>query len=415
MLKRCALALAAVFLLAVPAAQAAPTELTGELNGAPYRIVVPDNWNGTLVVHAHGYRDLADHPGEVDDRSAPAAPVAALEPTLLAMGYALAGSAYSSNGWAVQEGIGDTKRLVSRFRAAVGKPSRTLLWGFSMGSVITYALAEQTAGHFDGYLAACAVGAGASRAWDGAGVTSLAYDAAFGWPAAWGSVGDVDDTIDFDTTVLAKMIPEVSNPANFGKFEFIRLVTGAAPSAFPSPSYPSWILTNMYFATEARAELERRAGGPVVQNLTHTYSLSAGDKFYLALLGVDADWLLAQMNARRTIAAAPFSQNYVEHWADYSGKIKKPLLAIHTQTDTLVPVSHDSAYAATVATAGRSDLLAQTFTTGIGHCNFTGPQLVTALTALDGWVATGTKPGATSFPAALGFIPGFVAPAWPQP
>ena len=121
------------------------------------------------------------------------------------------------------------------------------------------------------------------------------------------------------------------------------------------------------------------------------------------------------MNARRTIAAAPFSQNYVEHWADYSGKIKKPLLAIHTQTDTLVPVSHDSAYAATVATAGRSDLLAQTFTTGNGHCNFTGPQLVTALTALDGWVATGTKPGAASFPAALGFIPGFVAPAWPQP
>lgn len=415
MLRRFALAVAAVAVLAAPAAQAAPTELTGELGGAPYRIVVPDNWNGTLVVHAHGYRDLADHPGEVDDRSAPAAPVAALEPALLGMGYALAGSAYKTNGWAVQEGIADTKRLVSHFRSAVGQPSRTLLWGFSMGSVVTYALAEQTAGHFDGYLAACAVGAGSSRAWDGAGATSLAYGAAFGWPSAWGSIGDVQDDIDFDTTVLAKMFPEVVNPANFGRFEFIRLVTGAAPSAFPSPSYPSWILTNMFFATEARAELERRAGGPVVQNLTHTYSLSVGDKFSLALLGVDADALLAQMNAQRTIAAPPFSRNYVRHSADYSGKLQKPLLTLHTQTDTLVPVSHESAYASTVAAAGRSDLLAQAFTTGNGHCNFTGPQLVTALTALDGWAATGTKPGAASFPAAAGFIPGFVAPAWPQP
>ena len=162
----------------MPAATAAPTELTGELNGAPYRIVVPENWNGTLVVHAHGYRDAADHPGEVDDRSAPASPSAALEPALLGQGYAIAGSAYKSNGWAVQDGIADTKALVSHFREAVGKPNRTLLWGFSMGSLVTLALAEQTAGHFDGYLAACSVGAGASRAWDGAGVNAAAYNAA---------------------------------------------------------------------------------------------------------------------------------------------------------------------------------------------------------------------------------------------
>ena len=414
MIKKILLTAVAALALAVPAATAAPAELTGELNGAAYRIVVPENWNGTLVVHAHGYRDAADHPGEVDDRSAPAAPSAALEPFLLGQGYAIAGSGYKSNGWAVQDGIADTKALVSHFREAVGKPNRTLLWGFSMGSLVTLALAEQTAGHFDGYLAACSVGAGASRAWDGAGVNAAAYNAAFGWPAAWGSTGDVRDDVDFETQVLPKLVAEVSNPVNFGKVEFIRLVTGAAPRAFPAPVYPSWFITNMYFTTEARGELERRAGGPVVQNLTHVYSLSAADKVYLATLGVDADALLATMNAGRNISAPPSSRNYVEHWADYSGKIKKPVLTLHTQTDTLVPVSHESAYAATVAAAGRSDLLAQTYTSGIGHCNFTGPQLLTALGALDSWVATGTKPGAASFPAAAGFLPGFVAPAWPQ-
>lgn len=414
MIRKMLLVAAAALALAVPAADAAPTTLTGELDRAPYRIVVPENWNGTLVVHAHGYRDLADQPGEVDDRSAPAAPSAALESALLAMGYAVAGSAYKTNGWAVEDGISDTKALVSHFRSTVGQPARTLLWGFSMGSIVTLALAEQTAGQFDGYIAACAVAAGAPRAWDGAIATSLAYKTTFGWNDAWGSVGDVRDDLDFDSEVLPKMIPEVSNPLNFGKFEFIRLVTGTVPLGLPAPGYPGWIITNMFFGTEGRAELERRAGGPVGQNLTHVYALSPVDKAYLAAFGVNADVLLAQMNAGRTIAADTSARNYVEHWADYSGKIKQPLLTLHTQTDSLVPVQHESAYAATVAAAGRSDQLAQTFTNGNGHCAFTGPQLVTALTALDNWVATGAKPTVASFPAALGFLPGFTPPAWPQ-
>lgn len=414
MIRKTLLAVAAALVLAVPVATAAPTELTGELNGAPYRIVVPDNWNGTLVVHAHGYRDAADHAGEVEDRSAPASPAAALEPALLAQGYAIAGSAYKTNGWAVQDGITDTKALVSYFRSAVGKPSRTLLWGFSMGSVITFDLAEETGGHFDGYLAACAVGAGTPRAWDGAGALSAAYAAAFGWPASWGSPADVRDDLDFETEVFPKLLFEISSLANWGKFEFMRLVTGSAPSSSLPPA-PTWMFTNMFFATEARAELERRARGPVVQNLTHTYSLSPGDKAYLAALGVDADPLLDVMNAGRNVSAPPFARNYLERWADYSGKIKKPLLTLHTQTDALVPPSHETAYAETVAAAGRSDRLTQVFTNGNGHCAFTGPQLLTALGALDRWVASGDRPGAAAFPPALGFVPGYTAPAWPQP
>ena len=414
MLRKTLLAIVAALALASPAAGAVTADFAGEINGAPYLIRVPDNWNGTLIVHAHGYRDAADHPGEVDNRTAPASPNAALEPVLLAQGYALAGSAYASNGWAVQDGIQDTKALVNRFTTLAGKPDRTLLWGFSLGSIVTLALAEQTAGHFDGYLAACAVGAGTTRAWDGAASTGVAYDVAFGWSPTWGTTGDLRDDVDFDTEVLPKMIPELSSPANFGKWEFIRLVTGTTPLAFPAPSFPGWIVTNMFFVTEARAELERRAGGPVAQNLTHVYSLSPIDKAYLAVLGVNADVLLAEMNARRTISAPPSSRNYAEHWADFSGKIKQPVLTLHTRTDSLVPVQHEAAYASTVAGAGRSDLLAQTYTDGNGHCNFTGAQLLTALGALDTWVATGVKPGAAAFPAALGFLPGFVPPPWPQ-
>src|ERR1044071_7283341 len=94
-----------------PAAKAAPLDLSGEIHGAPYRIRVPEVWNGTLLIFAHGYRDKADHPGEIDNRNADVAPNAALEGPLLAQGYALAGSAYKDNGWSVGDAIKDTKDL----------------------------------------------------------------------------------------------------------------------------------------------------------------------------------------------------------------------------------------------------------------------------------------------------------------
>lgn len=397
----------------------ADTTLTGSLGGAPYTIKVPTNWNGTLLVHAHGYRDKADGPGEVDNRAADASPSAALEPALLAQGYALAGSAYADNGWAVKEGIHDTRLLTTFFNGRFGKPAETLLWGFSMGSVVTFAEAEQANGVFDGYLAACAVGAGTSRAWDGALGHLLAYKAAFGMPSSWGTPGNVRDDLDFDTEVFPKLIfADTADPAYVGKLEFIRLVTQVAgPATIPGPAIwftGAGFFTNMYFLTEAKAELERRAGGAPNQNLTHTYSLTAPEKAYLGSLGVNADGLLASMNAEH-YAADTSARNYAEHWADYSGTLKGPMLTLHTQVDTLVPPAHESAYAATVAAAGRSADLFQAYVNRQGHCNFTPQQLLAAVAALDQWVKTGTRPTAASFPAALGFLPAFTPPAWPQP
>jgi hypothetical protein len=164
--------------------------------------------------------------------------------------------------------------------------------------------------------------------------------------------------------------------------------------------------------------LQRRAGGPFVQNLNQTYSLTAAEKAYLNSLGVPTfviDGWLAQMNLRTNITATPAARNYVERFATFTGKIKDPVLTMHTIIDPLVTVSNEAAYAETVAAAHRSDRLFQTYTTGNGHCAFTGPQLLTAVGAIDNWVRTGTKPTAATFPAALGFSPGFVPPPFPQP
>ncbi|HEX6047427.1 MAG TPA: hypothetical protein VFZ22_23250 [Pyrinomonadaceae bacterium] len=409
-----------------PAVQAnapfVPLDLAGEINGAPYRIRVPENWNGTLLVFAHGYRDKADHPGEIDNRNADVAPSAALEAPLLAQGFALAGTAFKDNGWAIGDAMQDAKNLAVFFRDNIGKPDQTILWAASVGTLAALKSMEQFNGIYDGALCLCAVGAGATRIWDNGLGLYLAYDVVFGVPPSWGTAGEVRNDLDFDTEVLAKLAPELSNIANFPKFEFIRLVAGTPGRGInppPPPAfYPGWVVTDMFFLTEARAELQRRAGGAFVQNLNHNYSLTDAEKAYLAGIGLPTpvvDAWLAAMNARRDIQADPSARNYVRNNTDYNGKIRNPLLTMHTIVDPLVTVTNENAYAELNAAAGKQDLLFQAYTNGVGHCAFTGPQILTAVGAIDAWVRTGVRPTAASFPAALGFNPGFVPPPMLQP
>jgi len=420
---RIVIALAIALLLALtlldrsPATKASPLELSGEINGAPYRIRVPETWNGTLLVFAHGYRDKADHPGEVDNRNADVAPSAALEAPLLAQGFALAGTAYKDNGWAIKDAIQDVKNLTVFFRENVAQPQHTILVAASLGTFVGFKSMEQFGGIYDGALCLCGAGAGATRLWDSGVPAYLAYDVIFGIPASWGTVGEVRNDLDFDTEVLAKLAPELSNIANFPKFEFIRLVAktpGRGITPPPPPGfYPGWVVTDFFFLTEARAELQRRAGGPFVQNLDQNYTLTNAEKAYLAGLGLPGpvvDAWLAQMNARRNIEAKQSARNYVRNNTNFNGKIQHPVLTVHTITDPLLVVANESAYAELVASQNREELLFQTYTTGVGHCNLTGPQILTAVNAIDLWVRTGVRPTSALFPAVPGSNQAFVPP-----
>lgn len=380
-----------------------PLELEGTLHGAPYKIRVPSNWNGTLLVFAHGYtRRLEAAPGGTP-----------VENALLARGYALAGSAYLTDGWAVKEGIADTLALVSFFKGRVGEPQYTILWGTSMGSVVTFKSVEDYPNVYDGVIPGCGLGAGTPRNFDLTGAIALAYDVAFGWPSAWGKPEDVRDDLNFQRDVLPVLVAQVRDRANFGRFEFIRLILGGPAEDFYTGS--NWLFQDFFFVTEARAELERRAGGPVVQNLDHVYRLTDQEKAYLATLGVDADSLLAQMNARRNFSPPAKARRYLENYAEYTGQITRPVLTLHTRIDGLVLPANMSAYRETVRQAGREGNLLQVYTDSVGHCTFTIEQLVAVAEAMDSWVRTGVRPSASAFPEALGFLPDFVPPPWPQP
>jgi hypothetical protein len=417
MLKRllaCSVAALSALMLA---AAAAPATFEGEHSGANYKIVVPDaGWNGTLVVLAHGYRDKADHAGEVDNRSAMDAGFTAIANGLAAQGYAVAATSYRDNGWAVKEAIHDLTALRGLFNQLVGQPETALLAGFSLGSLPTAELAERAGGLFDGYLPACGVLAGSPRAWDMGAAGMLAYNLLFGVPASWGTPADADNDVDFETEVFPTLATQILPiPTQYGKWEFIRLISGARGPVVPLPPvlYPSWLFTNFFFFTEARAEAERRAGGAYVQNVTHTYTLTPAEHAYLAGLGFTAGPVLAAMNASTRFSGELSARNYMSHYATFSGKLRDPVLSIHTKWDTLVPWGHESAYAETVASAGKSELLLQASTNGLGHCNFSPTELGASVALLESWAETGVKPSAATL-AAFGLDATTPPPGWPQ-
>jgi dienelactone hydrolase len=83
----------------------------------------------------------------------------------------------------------------------------------------------------------------------------------------------------------------------------------------------------------------------------------------------------------------------------FTGRLRTPLLTIHTTGDPLVPVQVEHAYADTARRAGRDALLRQAFVHNAGHCTFTTGEMLAALHAVERRAVTGRWP--RTDPAAL--------------
>src|SRR5262245_17123966 len=122
--------------------------LFGIHKGAGYRIEVPDNWNGALVVYAHGFRGN----GLELTVSNPS-----IRQYLVTNGFAWAASSYAANGYNVRAGVQDTHALTALFNGLVAHPQRTYLIGHSMGGHITGVAIEQYPNEYDGAMPMCGV------------------------------------------------------------------------------------------------------------------------------------------------------------------------------------------------------------------------------------------------------------------
>lgn len=400
----------------------APISLDGVLHGAPYAIRVPANWNGTLLVYAHIYRFKGGLLGFPENRLAvptlsPRDSIESpeMEAYLLERGYALAGSAFRENGWAVEEGKQDTLALTKFFTSRIGRPRRTIIMGASMGSLVALHAAENLPNVYDGAICLCGATAGFTRLYDFIGDTAVAYAIAFGWPSQWGTVENVRDNLDFETEVLPVVLAQLQNPVNRGRWEFFRLV-----NRLPLPGFYDnngiGLLTAMFYATEGRAEMEQRAGGPGAYNLDHSFTLTDAEKLYLAGLGVDVESLLRQMNLAGTSLYPEWkARRYVEQNYEPTGWLRRPVLTLKSPNDINSP-ANEWVLRATVRSLWRGPYLAFAWTNNpFGHCNFTQEQLLASVQAMERWIRTGSRPTEADFPASSGFLHGYEPPPWPQP
>ena len=136
----------------------------GEIDGAKYKILLPKEWNGTLLLYSHGYRSPVSVPPDYSPVTSKAEPSPGysdggvpLARDLLSKGYALAGSGWASNGWAVSDGVKANTDLYEFFAKTVGKPERVYAWGDSLGGLVTMETAEENPDWVSGAAPLCGV------------------------------------------------------------------------------------------------------------------------------------------------------------------------------------------------------------------------------------------------------------------
>jgi pimeloyl-ACP methyl ester carboxylesterase len=399
----------AVASIAAPGRPLALQHIEGRAGAhARYGIWVPDHWNGDLVLYAHGFRNpncplavptdpVLPTPTCPDPESGTPPAVTAVRDTLLSFGYAFAASSYSNTGFAVKEGVIATLELKGIFSRRVGRPSRTYLYGHSMGGAIVLNLAEQHPRAFDGALVMCGMIGGSPAELQYVVDARATFDAFFPGVAP-GNVASVPPHLTFYGDV-APAVLALFDPANPGfLLNFGRAFAWASSDqvAFPfatAPELVQGILELLYDQTLATPGVIKAAGGfpGTNQGVVYSWSPAAVD-----VLSVDA---AAVNSAVQRVSADPLALVWAKDWYDTTGKISFPVLTMHTIRDAAVPMVHERLYARKVAAAGRSQLLVQRTVNHDpraeppdGHCSFKPTEELTALADLLGWVGTGIRP-----------------------
>jgi pimeloyl-ACP methyl ester carboxylesterase len=384
-------------------AQTKPTHLTGALGKAAYEIEAPASWNGTLFLYSHGY--VASD----QNNSATAVPDGMVRNWLLGQHYAIAGSAYSSTGWAIEDAFKDQIALLDYFTLKVGKPKRVIAWGHSLGGIITAGLVQLYPDRFAGALPMCGVLAGGVATWN------LELDAAYAFKtllAPRSALQVVHITPGPSNLQLAESIFNTAAQTPQGQAR-LALVAGLVelPGWFdPTKTAPAasdyakqlqgqevWeARADFPFAFQYRSELEARAGGNPSWNEGVDYAqllaVSPNRDEVAALYqqaGLDLNADLRALNAGATIKADPAAAQYLERYVSFDGNLQVPVLSVHTVGDGLVIPSNEAAYAAVVGAADKGAMLRQVFVNRAGHCAFTPAETIAAFEALLKRIDTG--------------------------
>ena len=415
--------------LTVPAVSAAPAAVTstsGSIGGAAWAAKVPAAWNGTVLLFNHGIRTTLD-----PNRAAELAPTGSdgdAASSLLARGYALLGSSYRSNGFAVRDAVNDDIALLASFKAShPGKVKRTYVWGASLGGLITETLAEEHPGLVTGAAPGCGVLVGAVPIADQV-LDTLVMTRTFFAPtlkvAGYASNAEALKVFNgLKATVLKQLSDPATQTASVGKILAIATLQGLP---YQGHSYNGRVTSSQVGAategvlTQAGAAILgsrdsiARTGGNYATNVGTSYLRKANTQAVARFASVGLGGSLLRSYAltldRRVlrVPANPVARQRARSLGAPTGAVKVPTVTMHTEFDQFVTAANEQLFAARVAARGAGAKVLQTWIKppayadqtataggapyGAGHCNFTVSQWDGLVDTLNAFVTTGAKP-----------------------
>ena len=331
--------------------------------GALYRVCFPTDWNGDLVVYAHGYVS-ADEPLAIPDDQVQGQSIAQV---VNGLGYGYATTSYRANGLVADEATLDVAQLVEEVRQRfTPDPSRSFIVGVSEGGLVAALAAEQRPDLFDGALAACGPVGDFAAQIDYLGDFRVLFDYFFPGVIPGGPV-DVPDTVRAQwNSVFAPKVTAAIQADDQATLELLT-VAGAPHDAEGLQLAGTTVLDVLWYDIFALPDARQRLGGQPYDNVGRVYQGSSDD---------------VALNAGVTrVAADPAGRSGLGAF-EASGAITVPVGTLHTTGDPIIPSAQEGAYAAKVAAKGASALLQQQLPDRYGHCTFTGAEVLTAFGAV---------------------------------
>lgn len=336
----------------------------GTLAGVGYRIDVPTAWNHSLVVFFHGYTEGPTVFHATDGLNEVTGPI-------FARGYAVAQSAYSAPGWALAEAVPESESLRLYFVKRYGKVAETYTASVSMGGAIAMETIETNPKPYAGVLDLCGA----------VGPSYEEFQRRFAWRAA------------FDYYFPDLMPPLVPTPLDYRETDALKRRIAAALKANPQAATEMRALTGLHndvdlmrlmsYTTYFLMDLERRGGGNPFDNRSYIYtgtspSSSASDE--------------ALNDGVKRYAADPAARAYLVAHYTPTGRLTRPMLAVHTTYDPLIPGTSLALYAHEVEAAGFGEDFVQQYVHRDGHCAITPKQVGASFDELVAWVHGGRRP-----------------------
>lgn len=360
----------------------------GVLDGAAYYIEVPPNWNGKLVMYAHGFRGN----GAALTVSPPS-----IRRHLIQQGYAWAASSYSKNYYDVRAGVEDTNRLALNFNtitAARGRtlaaPSRIYITGHSMGGHITGAAIEAEAATtavnkvaYHGAVPMCGV-MGDTELFNQFAAVQVTAQALAGLPKYptpnW---ADISTLV---TSTLFTTFPSVPNGTAGAKFKSVlQNITGGPRPLFDQGLAFGGSFPSMWGALGGDGTITGILTKNVLDTRAYTYTID-GDAAASTALNASVLTLTPEADANR------LRRDGLRWIPVINGEFKIPVVSIHTLGDLFVPFSMQQVYRKRADAKGNGGWLVQRAIRGASHCDFTVAEQVAAFEAMVKWERDGIKP-----------------------